>query len=74
MRWVKFITVVWPVIAFIAMLASLAVFHRPLCRILEQFNCSDLVRLKIVPLEIEKRAGRKRTGAPRRKKRQSARQ
>jgi len=68
MRWVKFISVVWPLIGFIVILAFLVVFYRPLRRILEQFNCSDLVRLKIGPLEIEKRGSRKHTGALRPKK------
>lgn len=57
-RWVKLITVVCPFIGLIGILAFLVVFYRPLRRILEQFNCSDLVRLKIGPLEMEKRDSR----------------
>ncbi len=56
MSWVKFITVVWPLIGFIAILAFLVVFYRPLRRILEQFNCRDVVRIKIGPIEIVKRS------------------
>lgn len=59
MKWVNFITVVWPLIGFIAILAFFAAFHRPLRQILEQFNCCDLIRLKLGPLEIEKRRSRK---------------
>ena len=70
MRWVKFITVVWPLIGFIATLAFLVVFYRPLRRILEQFNCSDVVRIKIGPIEIVKQIRPKHTHTLRRKKTQ----
>ena len=68
MKWVNFITVVWPLIGFIAILAFFAVFHRPLRQILEQFNCRDVIRLKLGPLEIEKRRSRKPARTRNRKK------
>ena len=60
-RWAKFVTVVWPLIIFISTLAFLLVFYRPLCRILEQFDCSDVARIKIGPIEIVKRSRPKDT-------------
>jgi hypothetical protein len=68
MKWVNFITVVWPLIGFIAILALFAAFHRPLRQILEQFNCCDLIRIKLGPLEIEKGRSRKPVRSRRRKK------
>ncbi len=68
MKWVNFITVVLRLIGFIAIFAFFAVFHRPLRQILEQFNCCDLIRLKLGPLEIEKRRGRKPVRSRSRKK------
>jgi hypothetical protein len=68
MKWVNFITVVCPLVGLIAILAFFAVFYRPLRQILEQFNCCDLIRLKLGPLEIEKRRSRKPVRTRRRKK------
>jgi hypothetical protein len=65
MKWVNFIAVVLPLICFIAILA---IFHRPLRQILEQFNCGDLIRLKLGPLEIEKQGSRKLVRSHHRKK------
>lgn len=59
MRWLKFITMVRPIIGLIATLAVLLVFNRPIRQILEQFNCSDVVRFRIGPFEIEKSSRRK---------------
>ena len=67
-RWVKFITVVWPLTAFIATLACLAVFYLPLRRILERFDSEDIERLKIGSIEMVKRSRPKPTRARRRKK------
>lgn len=74
MRWVKFITVVWPLFGFIAILAFLLVFYRPLRQILEQFNCRDVVRIRIGPIEVVKHSRAKHTRTRRRKKNQSTRQ
>ncbi len=71
-RWVKLIILAWPLIGFVATFGFLMVFYRPLRQILERFNCCDLVRLKIGPLEIEKRRRRKRAGNLRRERKQSA--
>ena len=73
MRWVKFITVVWPLVGFIAFLAFLVVFYRPVRRILEQFDCRDVERIKIGPIEIVKQSRPKHTCTLRRKKDQSTR-
>lgn len=54
-KWVKIITVIWPIIWFVAVLAFLAVYSRPLGRILERFNCEDLERIRIGPFEAVKR-------------------
>jgi hypothetical protein len=54
MRWVKFITIVWPLIGFIATLVLLVVFYRPLCRIVDRFDCQEVERIKIGPIEIVK--------------------
>jgi len=72
--WMKFITVVWPLIGLIAILPFLVVFYRPLRRILEQFNCRDVERIKIGPVEIVKQSRPKRMHTVRRKKNQSTRQ
>jgi hypothetical protein len=69
MRWVKFITVVSPLIIFISTLVSLLVFYRPLRGIIEQFNCNDVERLKIGPLEIVKRSRPQNTRIRRRVRR-----
>jgi hypothetical protein len=53
-RWVKVITVIWPLISFGGIVVFFLLFHRPLRQILEQFNCCDLVRFRLGPLEIEK--------------------
>ena len=45
-----------------------AIFRRPLRQILEQFNCGDLIRLKLGPLEIEKQSSRKAVRSHHRKK------
>jgi len=74
MRWVRFITVAWPLIGFIAALGFLVVFCRPLCRILDQFNCRDVGRIKIGLIEIEKQSRSKNTRTLRRKKNKSTRQ
>ena len=74
MRWVKFITVVWPLIGFVAILAFLLVFYGPLRRILEQFNCRDVVRIRIGPIEIVKQSRPKHTCTLRRKKNQPTRE
>jgi beta-lactamase regulating signal transducer with metallopeptidase domain len=65
----KFITIVWPLIGFIATLAFLAVFHRPLCRIPEQLNCGDVESIKI-RVEIVKQRRPKHTRTLRQKKNQ----
>ena len=65
-RSVKVITLAWPLIGFIATLAFLLVFYRPLCRILEQFNCRNVVRIKIGPIEIVKQSRPKQTRTRRR--------
>ena len=70
MRWVKFITVVWPLIGLIATLAFLAVFYRPLRRILKRFDCKEVERIKIGPIEIVKQSRPKHTRTLRRKKTQ----
>ena len=74
MRWVRFVTVVWPLIGFVAIFAFLVVFYRPLRRILEQFNCEDVERIKIGPIEIVKQSRPRHTRTLRRKKSQSTRQ
>jgi hypothetical protein len=74
MRWVRFVTVVWPLIGFVAIFAFLVVFYRPLRRILEQFNCRDVERIKIGPIEIVKQSRPQHTRTLRRKKSQSTRQ
>lgn len=74
MRWVKFITVVWPLIGFIATFGFLMVFYRPLRQILERFNCRDVERIKLGPVEIVKQSRPKQTRTLRRKKNQSTRQ
>jgi len=56
MRWVQFITIVWPLIGFTATLALLVVFHRPLRRILDRFDCQEVERIKIGPIEIVKQS------------------
>ena len=67
MRWVKFITIVWPLVCFMAVLAFLLVFYRPLRQILEQFNCREVVRIKIGPIEIVKQSRPKHARTLRRK-------
>ena len=67
MRWVRFITLICPLLGLIAIVAFLLVFYRPLCRILEQFNCRDVLRIKIGPIEIEKQPRSKPTRTLRRK-------
>ena len=76
MGWLKFITVVWPVIAFIGLLAFLVVFHRPLRQILKRFDCEDVVRMTIGirGIELQKRRDAKHTRTRPRGKRRSARQ
>ena len=74
MRWVKFITIVWPLIGFIATLVLLVVFYRPLCRIVDRFDCQEVERIKIGPIEIVKQSRPKHTCTLRRKKNQSTRQ
>ena len=64
MRWVKFMTIVWPLIGIIATLALLAVFYRPLCRILDRFDCQEVERIKIGPIEIVKRSRPRHTRTP----------
>ena len=66
--WVNLITVALPFMGFIAIAAFFAIFHRPLRQILEQFNCGDLIRLKLGPLEIEKLPSRKPARTRNRKK------
>lgn len=73
MRWVKFIIVVWPVIAFIPILVFFVVFHRPLRQILERFNCEDIASMKIGPIEFVKQRRPKRTRTCRGKKNHSTR-
>jgi len=73
MRWVKFISVVWPLIGLVWTLGFFVAFYRPLRRILEQFNCRDVVRIKIGPIEIVKQSRPKHTCTLRRKKNQSTR-
>ena len=73
-RWLKLITIAWPVIGFIGMLAFLAVFHRPLRRILEQFDCRNVIRIKIGFIEIVKQNPHNHTCTIRRKKNQSTRE
>jgi hypothetical protein len=69
-RWVKFITVVWPLIIFIAMLAFLVIFFRPLYRILARFDCKEVERFKIGPIEIVKQSRPKHKRNLRREKNQ----
>jgi hypothetical protein len=71
-RWVKFITVVWPLIGFIANWAFRVVFRRAPRRIPEQLNCSDIESIKI-GIEIVKQRRPNHTCALRRKKNQSTR-
>lgn len=59
-RLVKLITFAWTLIGLLTPFGFLIVFYRPVRNILQRFNCSDLVRLKIGPLEIERWGGRKR--------------
>jgi len=66
--WVNLIAVALPFMGFIAIAAFFAIFHRPVRQILEQFNCCDLIRLKLGPLEIEKGRSRKPVRFRRRKK------
>jgi beta-lactamase regulating signal transducer with metallopeptidase domain len=61
MRWVKIATVLWAFIGVAATLAFLVVYCRPLRRILEQFNCEDVERIRIGPIEIVKQCHSKRT-------------
>lgn len=67
-RWVKIISLVWPLVWTISVLVFLIPFYRPLRRIVEEFNCSELLRIKIGPIEIVKRVPNKRKSKPRRKK------
>ena len=72
MRWVKFITALWPLIGFVANWAFRVVFRRPPRRIPEQLNCSDVESIKI-SIEIVKERRPKHTRTLRRKKNQSTR-
>jgi len=72
-RSVKVIILAWPVIGSTAIMAFLVVFRRPLRRILEQFNCTDVERIKIGPIEIVKQGRPKHTRNLRRKKNPSTR-
>jgi hypothetical protein len=74
MRWVKLIAALSPLIGLGAVGTFLAIFYRPLSQILKRFNCGDLIRLKIGPLEIERRPRPKHARALRRKRQQSTRQ
>lgn len=67
-RPVKVIILPWPIIGIIAILVFLVVFYRPIRQILEQFNCEDVERIRIGPIEIVKQRRRKRTSNVSRKK------
>jgi hypothetical protein len=66
--WVNLITVALSFMGFIAIGVFFVILHRPLRHILEQFNCGDLIRLKLGPLEIEKQSSRKPVRSHHRKK------
>jgi hypothetical protein len=72
--WVKFIAMLWPLMQFVMRLVFLVLFRHPLRQILERFDCSDVSRIKIWPLEVEKQSRSRRARTPRRTRRRSARQ
>lgn len=73
MRWAKFMTVLWPLIVSAPIFVFLVFLRRPLRQILERFNCGQVSRIRIGPLEIEKQSRSGRASAPRRTRRGSTR-
>jgi len=65
---VKLVAAIWPLAGFTVIVAILVVFYRQVRKILEQFNCCDLTRFRLGPLEIEKQSSRKPVRSRRRKK------
>jgi hypothetical protein len=59
-RWVRLVAILWPIMGFAAIAFFFALFSRQMRRILERFNCGELRRFRIGPLEIEKEITRKR--------------
>ncbi len=56
----KFVTVLWPLTLFVSVLSIYVLFRRPLGRILKRFDCNDVLRIRIGPVEIEKQSRSKR--------------
>lgn len=52
----EFMTFLWPISLFLSILLLVVLFRRPLRRILERFDCKDVLRIRIGPLEIEKQS------------------
>ena len=68
MGWLKLVAAIWPFAGLTVIVAILVVFYRQVRQILAQFNCGDLIRFRLGPLEIEKQSSRKPVRSHRRKK------